>query len=156
MKTPEEYIIDTSVLIALSHLNKLDLLCRLYNKVLITNAVQSEFDDHLPSCCVLINTNNQSIDSFQKEANLGSGEASVIVYSLMLKKEITCFIDEQRARKIAKKHGLRVSGTIGILLKMEEKGLIQSAYDDVLTLKNKGFYISNQILENLKNKPASN
>lgn len=40
--------------------------------------------------------------------------------------------------------------SIGILMKMEEKGLIKSAYEEVLKLKEKGFYISNEIIESLK------
>ena len=86
----------------------------------------------------------------RRRMNIGSGEASVIVYSLNSREDTICFIDEQRARKIAKNNRLRVSGTIGILMKMEEKGLILSAYEEVLQLKDKGFHISYQIIENLK------
>lgn len=149
-KTPEIYIFDTSVLIAFSNLQKLDLLCRLYKKIYITEAVRVEFSDELPTCVGIKSVKHASIEIFQSRMNIGLGEASVIVYSLNSKKNITCFIDDQRARKIAKRHSLKVSGTIGILMKMEEKGLIPSAYEEVLQINEQGFYVSEEILENLK------
>ena len=150
MKTPEVHIFDTSVLIAFSNLHKLDFLCRLYEKILITESVQLEFGEDLPGCSEIIEVKHELVESFQHRMNIGRGEASVIVYSLNSREKTICFIDEQRARKIAKNNHLRISGTIGILMKMEEKGLILSAYEEALQLKNKGFHVSNQIIENLK------
>ncbi len=150
METPETYIFDTSVLIAFSNLQKLDLLCRLYEKILITGSVQLEFAEELPDCSEIIEVNHELVESFRDRMNIGSGEASVIIFALNYTENVICFIDEQRSRKIAKKHQLKVSGTIGILMKMEGKGLILSAYEEVLRLKEKGFYVSNEIIENLK------
>jgi len=150
LKTPEIHIFDTSVLIAFSNLQKLDLLCRLYEKILITESVQLEFAEELPGCSEIIEVNHELVESFRDRRNIGSGEASVLIFALNYTENVNCFIDEQRARKIAKKHQLKVSGTIGILMKMEEKRLILSAYEEVLRLKERGFYVSNEILENLK------
>jgi predicted nucleic acid-binding protein len=150
LETPETYIFDTSVLIAFSNLQKRDLLCRLYEKILITGSVQLEFAEELPDCSEIIEVNHELVESFRERMNIGSGEASVIIFALKYTENVICFIDEQRARKIAKKHQLKVSGTIGILMKMEGKRLILSAYEEVLRLKEKGFYVSNEIIENLK------
>ena len=62
MQTPEEekYIFDTSVLIALSNLQKLNLLCQLYSKILIPEAVKNEFDEGLPDCCEIIKVDYSS------------------------------------------------------------------------------------------------
>ncbi len=150
MKTPENYIFDTSVLIAFSKLRLLDLLCPLYEKILITHAVQEEFSESLPGCSEIIEVKPEIVETFREQMNIGSGEASVILYSLKAKDNTICFIDEQRARKIAKQHRLKVSGTIGILMKMEGKGLILSAYEEVLRLKANGFYVSDEIIINLQ------
>lgn|GEM_PF-1548294 len=151
MQTPEKdkYIFDTSVLIAFSNLQKLNLLCQLYSKILIPETVKNEFDEELPGCCEIIKVDYSSVESLKTQRNIGSGEASVIIYSLSLGDKITCFIDEQKARKIAKERHLKVSGTIGILMRMEEKNLISSAYEETLVLKEKGFHISDKILEDL-------
>jgi len=153
LKTPEDYIFDTSVLIAFSNLHKLHLLCQVYERILITEVVQSEFDEALPDCFEISAVDHELVESLRRRMNIGGGEASVIIYSLNAKGNTRCFIDEQRARKIAKSHRLTVSGTIGILMKMEEKGLILSSYDEVLRLKEKGFYVSDKIIEGLKKFP---
>lgn len=58
-------------------------------------------------------------------------------------------IDDLKARKIAKKLHLKVSGTIGVLVKLYNKDLIESAYKKALELKSKGFFISSKILDEL-------
>jgi predicted nucleic acid-binding protein len=45
--------------------------------------------------------------------------------------------------------GLKITGTIGILLKAESLALIDSAYDKAKELRDKGFYISDQLLDSL-------
>jgi len=44
---------------------------------------------------------------------------------------------------------LRLTGTIGILLKAEKLGFIPSAYTKAKELKDKGFYISDEILNQM-------
>ena len=59
-------------------------------------------------------------------------------------------IDEKKARKIAEDFNLDISGTIGFLLKAYQEGLVQNAYEKVQKLKDLGFYISQQLLDELK------
>lgn len=51
--------------------------------------------------------------------------------------------------KVAETLGLSVTGTIGILLKAEKSGLIESAYNKAKELKDKGFHVSEELLENI-------
>jgi predicted nucleic acid-binding protein len=44
---------------------------------------------------------------------------------------------------------LTVTGTIGILLKAEKVGLIDSAHDKARELRDKGFYVSEQLLDDI-------
>lgn len=55
-----------------------------------------------------------------------------------------------KARKIALSLNLKVSGTIGFLIKSYRLGLINSAFENVNKLKKAGFYISEALLENIK------
>lgn len=150
MPTPEKYVFDTSVLIAFSNLHKIDLLCELYPTITIPDAVETEFDEELPDCSEIIEVDHSLVGFLQSQMNIAKGEASVISYCLISGGNTTCLIDEQRARKIAKSLGLKVSGTIGILMKMEKKKLISSAYNETLYLKEKGFYISDEIINSLR------
>ena len=58
-------------------------------------------------------------------------------------------IDDLKARKVAETLELNVTGTIGILLKAEKLGLIDSAHDKAKELRDKGFYVSDQLLDDI-------
>ncbi len=79
--------------------------------------------------------------------NVGRGEAEVI--ALAGETGIKTIIDDMKARQIAEKLGVKVTGTIGVLLKAERAGLINNAYDKTRKLKDKGFYVSDELLDKL-------
>lgn len=85
------------------------------------------------------------VNLFIKEMNLGRGEAEVVV--LAYDTGIPVLIDDLKARKLAEELGLRISGTIELLMKAQKMNIIKSAFEKVLELKKKGFYISDEILE---------
>jgi len=58
-------------------------------------------------------------------------------------------VDDSKARRVAQNMGLKITGTIGILLRAERSGLIESAENKARELKNKGFYISDELLEGI-------
>lgn len=58
-------------------------------------------------------------------------------------------IDDLKAQKVAETLELNVTGTIGILLKAEKLGLIDSAHDKAKELRDKGFYVSDQLLDDI-------
>jgi predicted nucleic acid-binding protein len=58
-------------------------------------------------------------------------------------------IDDSKARKVAEDMGLKLTGTIGVLIKAERLGLIRSAHDKVMGLRDKGFYVSDELLEDI-------
>jgi predicted nucleic acid-binding protein len=78
---------------------------------------------------------------------LGKGEADVIALSSQTGLKV--IIDDSKARRVAENMELKVTGTIGVLMKAERLGLIESAHDKVKDLREKGFYISEELLENL-------
>jgi predicted nucleic acid-binding protein len=45
--------------------------------------------------------------------------------------------------------GLKVTGTIGILIRAEKLGLIENAYDKAKELREKGFYVSDELLDDI-------
>ena len=81
------------------------------------------------------------------DLNLGRGESEVI--ALAAETDTRAIIDDLRARKVAKDLGIKVVGTIGILLKAESDGLIPSAYEKVKELRGKGFHVSDKLLEEI-------
>lgn len=82
------------------------------------------------------------------ELNLGLGEAETIAYAY--EQGVRAVIDDGKARKVAEKLSIKLTGTIGLLMKAEEKGIIESSYEIALKLREAGFRISDNILKELK------
>ena len=81
------------------------------------------------------------------ELNLGRGESEVI--ALAYETNYKALIDDLKARNVAENLGLIISGSIGVLLKAEKLGLIDSAFKKAQELKDKGFYVSDELLGKL-------
>jgi predicted nucleic acid-binding protein len=58
-------------------------------------------------------------------------------------------IDEKIGRNMAEYLGLRVTGTLGILLKAKQQGLITSFFDCVTTMQNQGIYYHPDLIKKL-------
>lgn len=144
---PEKAIIDTSVLIALERINILDVLCRIYSHIILPEPVVSEFGTPSIDCYSSEKVKSPMVRLLVLDLNLGRGEAE----SIALASEIglRLVLDDLKARKVAENLGLKVTGTIGILLKAESLALIDSAYDKAKELRDKGFYISDKLLDDL-------
>jgi len=81
------------------------------------------------------------------DLNLGQGEAEVI--ALASQSGLKVIMDDSKARRVAENMGLKMTGTIGVLIKAEKLGLIESAYNKAKELREKGFYVSEELLEDI-------
>jgi len=115
----------------------------------LPEAVINEFSKDLDLNCIEVIKVESSLKNLLREdLNLGSGGSEVIAYAY--ENKVRVIIDDLEARKVAEKLELRVTGTIGILCKAQKKGLIVSAYDKVLKLKQQAFRVSDEVLSQLK------
>jgi len=119
----EKVYVDTSSLIILNKINALDLLNKIYSNVIITNYIQLELNEAIPSWISVEQTYDIN-QSFLKNFNLGLGESSIIIKAI--ENNGFLIIDDLKARKIATKLRLRYTGSIGILIIAKELALIQS------------------------------
>ena len=146
-KMPEPIIVDTSSLIALEKINLLQILCKIYKEVVIPESVIKEFGNlSLPGLSIR-KVESNLLKLLITDLNLGKGEADVI--ALASQTGLKVIIDDSKARKVAENMGLKVTGTIGVLIKAERLGLIGSAHDKVRELREKGFYVSEELLEDI-------
>lgn len=145
---PDRIILDASALIALERINLLPLLCKIYSEVLIPKAVIKEFGDILLPCVSIKEVESSLIKLLVSDLNLGTGEAEAI--TLANETGLRLMVDELKARRIAEDMGLKITGTIGFLLKAQKLDLINSAYEKAKELKDKGFYISDNLLNEIK------
>ena len=124
-------ISDTSPLICLLHLNKVNLFQELFINVIIASA----FFGELINAKIINETFLQSNPFIQIKTLLNrkevlelrnvldEGESEAIVLSKELNADLL-LIDEDRGRKFAIKYGLTIKSVLGVLLQAKEKGLI--------------------------------
>ena len=140
-------ISDTSCLIALSNIGLLNILKDLYQEIIITQDVKDEFEENLPEWIVVLTVKNTDRQA-EIETRLEKGEASSIALALEIEESIL-IIDEIKVRNIAKWFNIEIIGTIGILVLANKQGLIKDVMTTIQKLVNKGFRLSDTIIENL-------
>ncbi len=79
------------------------------------------------------------------EAKLHDGEVEVMLLAQKAEKADLIIIDDNAAKKTAKYLGLTVTGTIGVLLKAKQEGIIEKVAPVIAKMKQKGFYISGEL-----------
>lgn len=148
----ETVIVDTSVLIALERIELLPMLCKIHKEIILPEAVVKEFGNINIICHSARKVESRLINVLMRDLNLGKGESEVI--ALAYETKFKALIDDLKARKVAEDFGLSISGSIGVLLKAEKLGLIDSALKKTQKLKDKGFHVSNELLADIsKYKP---
>lgn len=77
--------------------------------------------------------------------SLDTGEASVIQFALDNQISTVC-IDEIAGRRIARLHDLKVTGSLGILLKAKSNGENVSIRQCINNMEKKGIYLSSDLI----------
>jgi predicted nucleic acid-binding protein len=142
---PETVVIaDASCLISLSNINRLELLKDVFSNIIITPEVGREFGEQSPDWIVV-----EAVTDRQKqillELEVDEGEASAIALALE-KKDPLLIIDEKKGRKVALSLGIHILGTLGILMKAKEKGIIPFIKPEIEKLKQTGFRFSDELI----------
>ncbi len=78
--------------------------------------------------------------------DLDPGEASALALSLDISASVI-IIDDLKGRKIADKLDLRYSGTLGLILKARQEGIIESIKPVIAKINNTNFRFSNELIE---------
>jgi len=139
-------VADTSCLIILDRIGELSLLQKLFSNVMITREVANEFGDVVPDWIkVEFSENLEQPDSLRGQ--LDSGEAGSIL--LAIEKSALLIIDEKKGRRIAQGLGVRIIGTLGLVLLAKKRGLIDSVAPLIAAIEREGFFISTTLIEEL-------
>jgi len=138
-------ISDTSCLIAFSNINCLEVLRTLYETVLITPEVAIEYGEPLPEWITIQAVNDTGkITAFNRFIDLG--ESSAIALAMEIE-EALLIVDDREARQFAQNLGLRITGTLGILIRAHKQGIITNLSDVILQLRKIGFHLPLNIEE---------
>jgi len=151
---PQLAVLDSTPIIALALIGKLDLLQRLYSEVAIPPAVQQEVlagglgavgSVELQQADWLHVVPLQDPPRAAMLSDLDRGEAETIALAQELNADLV-LIDERLARRHAKRLGLKLSGTLGVLLKAKSLGLIPSISPLVEQLLRGGIRLSESVV----------
>lgn len=136
---------NSSPLIALEQIGQLDLLEKLFADIIVPQAVVRETAPtvQLPTW-MTIQQLAQPIAPQIVSASLGAGESEAISLALEINADLI-ILDERSARRLAASLGLRIIGTVGILLDAKKYGYITEMRSQLDNLLNFGFRISPQI-----------
>lgn len=141
----EVIIADASPLIAFSAIGELELLQNLYRTVTITDIIRGEVHADLPSWIIV--STKYDLQQFQiLQLELDPGEASAIALAFS-NPNCKIIIDENKGRSVAKRLGLNVIGTIGIIIKAKDQGVIVSGKVIIDKLIEHGFWLSEELIK---------
>lgn len=149
-------VADSGPLINLARIGRFDLLRALYTTLVIPQAVYREVvvrgngqpgsQEVAQAGWICIGNVTDALAVAVLATVLNQGEAEAIV----LAKELSAaelLIDERQGRRIAQVLGLRVKGTLGILLRAKQCGLIPALRDELDNLIRQGAWISQRVYD---------
>lgn len=147
---------NTTPLISLLKLAKLDILHQLYSEVLIPKAVfyeieagkSKEYYEDVSKRDWIKILDIQDKQAVKYFLDLDSGEAEAIVLAAEVGADLI-LLDEKLGRFHAKHAGLKVTGTIGILIKAKKQGLVKELKPLLFKLIEKDVWISETLLKEI-------
>ena len=153
-------ISDTTPIISLIKINRLDLLEKLFEEVLIPEAVYRELTTNalFENEAKIVKTssflktssvqNRKSLQLLQAVSGLDDGESEAIILADELKSDVL-IMDERKGRKVAEKLGIKITGTVGVLLQSYSENMISSV--EIKTyldqLKNSNIRLSESLIQ---------
>ena len=149
----DKVIVNSTPVIGLANIGKLDVLRQMYGTITIPQAVFDEIKS--PSVQRQVNANRDWIvveqinDASQKQmyrAKLHAGEVEVMILAQEKKADLV-ILDDHAAKKTAKFLGLRVIGTLGILVLAKKRGYIKEVSPILDALKRDGFFVSDDLCD---------
>jgi|SRR5690606_23442610 len=143
-------IADTSCLIILQKINRLMILKDIFQTISITREVAEEYGETLPDWIKIEKPENDRTKKIL-EMELDKGEASAIALGLEYN-DVLLLIDEKKGRRVARNLGLTIMGTLGILVKAKEQGIITSLKAEIRKLQDSKFRIADELIEEILKK----
>lgn len=149
-------VVNTTPLIALSHVGQLSLLKKLYGEISIPEAVYGEVSVKTESVCkkavdssldwirVEKIKNQMAKDMYKTQPH--DGEVEVMILSKEIMADVV-IIDDANAKKYAKYLKLPVTGTLGVLMRAKQEGYIDKLEPVLRQMVEKGIYLSQELIE---------
>lgn len=134
----EIIVSDSTCLIGLERVGKLNILPALFDSVMIPPEVEREFGSNFDWLKVENLSNRQIVAILELVVDAGEAEA------IALASEKNCLLisDDKQARTAAKRLGVPVIGTVGILIRAKQNGIVTEIKPILDNLESNDFFIS--------------
>jgi predicted nucleic acid-binding protein len=160
MARRSRYVIaDTSILIFIDRLRVMEVLKRLYHRIIVPDAVRDEVEEGLrrgrpgPDLAAFPWLEIRPVPFRATEVigrGFGAGESAVLSLAISLRpREIFILIDDDRARELAASLGFARTGVLGVLLEAKRSGLIPLVKPYLRQLVAAGLWVSPTVLRTL-------
>jgi predicted nucleic acid-binding protein len=150
----EAWVVNASPLILFSRIARLDLIERLAPTILVPDAVIEEVrvgerKDPTATAALAWAANYRVADvaviTSIEHWDLGSGESQVIAHCIGGSRWAA--LDDRAARRCAAAHNVSVIGTLGIVMRSKQKGLIESTRPLVSELIATGMFLDDKFVD---------
>lgn len=152
----ERWIFNASPLILLGKIGRLDIIEQLNPAYAIPSAVVDEIfcgpeNDPARVWLSVRDRIHPILDSLVAPADLlawdlGSGETAVLAHCIG-QKDRGAILDDQAARNCAEVYGVSIMGTVGILLRAKQAGLVSLLKPELLRLVDSGSLLSGAVID---------
>ena len=151
-------IVNSTPLIALAKANKLEILKGMYEHIIIPEAVYREVAEKDDVAAQRIEAAREwievrkvdsNLDRRMYKAKLHDGEVEV----MLLAQEIgadAVVIDDGAARKTAEYLGLPLTGTLGVMIKAKQRGLLEAVMPVIQQMEQNGILFSRELKEKIR------
>lgn len=136
-------ISDTSCFIILSRIGEFNILFEVYGNIVTTKEIALEFGEKLPEWVEVKDVKDKYSQKLL-EMQIDKGESSAIALALETA-ECTLILDDYKARRIAEQLSLSYTGTIGVIIKAKQMGIISSIKPILYKIKRTDFRLSSDI-----------
>jgi predicted nucleic acid-binding protein len=137
-------ITDASCLITLDKIGSMYLLDSLYKEVITTPEIAAEYRKRLPEWVDVKAVLNRDL-LYNYAETVDIGEASAMALASEIHTDLL-IIDDAAARRFAKKLGLNITGTVGVILSARLNGIIPFIEPFITKLQQTNFRISDWLI----------
>ncbi|HPD32236.1 MAG TPA: DUF3368 domain-containing protein [Phycisphaerae bacterium] len=148
----ETWVVNASPVIALARIGQLRLLEELASPLLLPEAVAAEIlagpDDDPARAAVLSGWASRrspaQVPDAVTEWGLGAGESAVLAIALDLR--AIAVLDDATARAAARALGVALIGTLGVVVRAKQRGLVPLASSVFADLRAAGLYLDDDVV----------
>ncbi|MBC7899929.1 MAG: DUF3368 domain-containing protein [Saprospiraceae bacterium] len=139
----EPAVCDSTCLIGLERIGKLEILRELFEPISIPPEVEREFGKSFPWLKIGNLASIRLVAALQMVVDSGEAEA------IALASEKNCLLisDDKQARAAAKRLGVAVIGTVGLLVRAKQNGVISTVKPILDDLELNSFFIGRALRE---------